>query len=160
MRLAEALGAQLGRLAGGVGLVADGGQPPPAQAEQVFGGRPGRGHVVDADVVERAVAGPLAQDDQRQVRVAVGEVGLVEAERAEDDPVEEQLPRAAGDERALVLRVAVGLVDQNVVAALARAARMSPCSSSAKYGVSRYGTTTAIWPDRPWPGCGRARSGR
>ncbi len=77
----------------------------------------GGGHVVDADVVERAVAAAFAEDDQGQVRVVVGEGLLVEAERAEDDTVEEQPAGAVGDERALVLGVAVGLVDQNVIAA-------------------------------------------
>ena len=64
-----ALGAELRGLAGLVGLVADGGDPLPAEPGQVRHHRAGRGDIVDRDVVERAVVDPLAeQHDGRTPR--------------------------------------------------------------------------------------------
>ena len=97
---------------GRAALVADDADPPVSRREQVLGGLPGRGHVVDADVVGADLVLLLAEQDQGDGAGAGGQPGLVEPQRAEHHTVDQRVAQAAGHGE-FGLRVPARLLDQH-----------------------------------------------
>jgi hypothetical protein len=103
-----------------VTLVPDGGDALAAERDQVRGRVPGRGHVIDPHVIEGAIGDVLAQQDHGNVARVPAELGFTEAQRAEDQAVEQVAARVLVQELAFPGRVAVGLLDHHRVGMPAR----------------------------------------
>ena len=106
---------QLPGLAGRLALIPDGRDALAAQADKVRGGVPGRGHVVQSHVVERPVVDVLTEQHHRGVPGEAAQLGFAQAERAEDQPVEQVTPVVLVQQLLLPAGVAVGLLDHHRV---------------------------------------------
>ena len=123
------------------------------------GRRPGRGHVVDGDVVGRAVVDPLAEQHQRRRVAAALELLGAQGDRAEDQPVDEPAADAVEHE-LLAVDLAVGLVDEHGPALGLGALDHRAGQLARSTGASISGSASAMTSERPWRRLRAARLGR